>query len=309
MKLYKPKFWENKNFISISLYPLSLITQLIIYFKKKFTKVINFKIPVICVGNLYIGGTGKTPLSIFIAKQLSEKGKNPVIIRKYYKNHKDEHELIKKRFGNLILNSKREIAIEDAENKNFDSVILDDGYQDYKIKKSLNILCFNSNQLIGNGFVLPAGPLREGLSAIEKAQIIIINGRKNIEFEKKVLNINKKIDIFYSNYKPIEIEKFRQKKLLVIAGIGNPENFLELLKKYNLNVVKKYYFPDHHIFNKEEIEKITIEAKKNDYQIVLTEKDYYKIKDFNLDEIAFLKVKLIIDDEEKLLKKINKIYD
>lgn len=308
MKLYKPKFWENKNFISLILLPLSLITQLIIYFHKKFTKVIDFKIPIICVGNLYIGGTGKTPLSIYIARKLLEKGKKPAIIRKYYKKHKDEHELIKKNLVSLILNSKREIAIKEAENKKFDSVILDDGLQDHKIRKNLNILCFNSNQLIGNGFVLPAGPLREGLSAIENAQIIIINGQKNIEFEKKILKINKKIDIFYSNYKPVDIEKLRQKKLLVVAGIGNPENFLELLNKNNLNVVKKYFFPDHYVFKKDEIEKIIAEAKKNGYQIVLTEKDYYKLEEYNLDKMTFLKVKLIIDDEEKLLKKIYNIY-
>lgn len=308
MKLYKPKFWKSKNLISLSLVPLSLITQIIIFFKKLFTKVQNFKIPVICVGNIYIGGTGKTPLCISIAKELLVKGRNPAIIRKYYKSHKDEHELIKKNFANLVLNSNRYNAILDAENEKFDSVILDDGYQDYKIKKNLNILCFNSNQLVGNGFIIPAGPLRESLDAIKKAQIIVINGERNSLFEKKILEINKDLDIFYSSYNPVNVEKFKQKKLLAIAGIGNPENFFKLLVKHNLNVVKKYIFPDHYIFNKNEVEKLIEEAKKNNYQIVLTEKDYYKFKEFKNKKVDFLKVELIIKEKEKLIKKINNIY-
>ena len=135
MKLIKPKFWDHKNLISLSLFPLSLIIQLVIFFKKRFTKVSNFKIPIVCIGNIYIGGTGKTPLSILVSKELSKIGRKPAIIRKYYKDHKDEHSLIKENFNYLILNSNRISAIQEAENKNFDIAILDDGFQDYKIKK------------------------------------------------------------------------------------------------------------------------------------------------------------------------------
>ena len=175
MKLIKPKFWNHKNIISLSLLPLSLVVQLVIFLKKKFTKTVNFKIPIVCIGNVYVGGTGKTPLSILVSKELSKIGKKPVIIRKYYKEHKDEHSLIKENFDYLILNSNRTGAIQEAQNKDFEIAILDDGFQDYKIKKDLNIICFNS-YFEGNGFVIPAGPLRENLSPIKNAQIMIING-------------------------------------------------------------------------------------------------------------------------------------
>ena len=309
MKLYKPKFWKSKNLISLSLFPLSLITQIIIFFKKLFTKVQNFKIPVICVGNIYIGGTGKTPLCISIAKELLLKGRNPAIIRKYYKSHKDEHELIKRNFANLVLNSNRYNAILDAENEKFDSVILDDGYQDYKIKKNLNILCFNSNQLVGNGFIIPAGPLRESLDAIKKAQIIVINGERNSLFEKKILGINKDLDIFYSSYNPVNVEKFKQKKLLAIAGIGNPENFFKLISQYNLKIERKMVFPDHYSFSFNQIKKIVEEAKKENLQIITTEKDYYKIKEFNINEIEYLKVDLVINKKKEFLNKLQEYYD
>ena len=103
MKLNKPEFWKTKNnIISILLYPVSLIILFFIFLKKKFTKIIKFDVYIICVGNIYIGGTGKTPASIYLANELLRSGKNPVILRKFYKNHADEHNLIKAKFQSLI---------------------------------------------------------------------------------------------------------------------------------------------------------------------------------------------------------------
>ena len=308
MKLIKPKFWDHKNFISLSLFPVSLIIQLVILLKKKFTKVSSFKIPIVCIGNIYVGGTGKTPLSILVSKELSKIGKKPVIIRKYYKEHMDEHSMIKENFSHLILNSDRACAIQEAQNKNFDTAILDDGFQDYKIKKDLSIICFNSN-FEGNEFVIPAGPLRENLNSIKNAQIIVINGYKNLKFEKKILDINNNIDIYYSKYIAIDYDKFNQKELLVITGIGNPENFLKLLNNHNLKIAKKYIYPDHYSFSKEEIDNFISEAKKNGYQIICTEKDFHRIKVYDIKEIDYLKVELVLEKKEKLIKKIKSIYD
>ena len=226
MILIKPKFWDQKiNFLTIFLLPLSLIFIFIIFLKKKFTKSLRFKIPIICVGNIFLGGTGKTPISVFLAKEISKLGKKTVILRRYYKNHKDEYKFIKSKFKNLILNKNRISGLEIAEKSNFDVAILDDGLQDYRIRKNLSIVCFNQNQLIGNGFVLPSGPLRETLNALKNANIVIINGDKDKYFERKILNVNKKLEVFYSSYIPLNINEFKNKKLLAIAGIGNPENF------------------------------------------------------------------------------------
>ena len=307
MKLIKPKFWDGKNLISLSLFPLSLIIQLVIFFKKKFTKVSNFKIPIVCIGNIYIGGTGKTPLSILVSKELSKIGKKPAIIRKYYKDHKDEHSLIKENFNYLILNSNRIGAIQEAENKNFDIAILDDGFQDYKIKKNLSIICFNSN-FEGNGFVIPAGPLRENLSSIKNAQIMIINGVKNLNFEKKILKINKNLKIFYSSYEPLNINEFKNKNLIAIASIGNPSNFFKLLEDYNLNIKKKLIYPDHHNFSKKQVENIILDAEKNDYHIIMTEKDFSKFKNHKTNRLNYLKVALNLEKSEKFIQRIKEVY-
>ena len=305
----KPRFWGKKNSLTaLILLPFSFLVILIVLIKRLLTRSINFNIPIICVGNIYIGGTGKTPSSILIANELKKLGRNPAIVCKFYKSHKDEYQLIKKYFQNLIIEKDRTRAINEAEKGKFDSVILDDGFQDFKIKKDLSIICFNSN-FEGNGFVIPAGPLRENLNSIKNAQIIVINGYKNLKFEKKILEINNNIDIYYSKYKAINYAKFSQKELLVITGIGNPENFLELLNSHKLKIAKKYIFPDHYTFSKEELNNFKSEAKKNGYQIICTEKDYHRIKEYSIEEIDFLRVELVLEKKETLIKKIQDIYD
>lgn len=309
MMLIKPKFWDKKiGIISIILYPLSLIYLIIIYIKKKIIKVHKFKIPIICVGNIYVGGTGKTPLSILLANEIQKLGKETVILRKYYDSHNDEYELIKNNFNNLIINKKRIDGILKAERANYDIVILDDGLQEYKIKKNLNIVCFNEKQLVGNGLVMPAGPLRENLNNLKSSDVVIINGNKNKSFEEKILNINNKLKIFYSNYKTQNIEKFKNKKLFAIAGIGNPENFFQLIEDNDLSIKKKFIFPDHHKYSKNEIMNIVDEAKKENCQIITTEKDYYKIKKFDI-KIEYIKIFLNIENKDILINKIKKLYD
>ena len=310
MKINKPKFWDKKiGFFSILLFPLSLVFLFLISLKKKIIKVKKFKIPIICIGNIYLGGTGKTPTSVLLAKELSELGKKPVILRKYYRDHNDEYNLIKNDFKNLIIAKNRLIGLKEAEDSDFDIAILDDGLQDYKIKKNKKIVCFNSNQLVGNGLVLPAGPLRETLYALKDADIVLINGNKVQNFENKILDINKKLEIFYSTYKSTNLEEFKNKKLLAIAGIGNPENFFQMIEKNNLEISKKISFPDHYEFSKNEMQNIVNDAKSNNFQIIMTEKDYFKVNKYKLEKINYLKVELKIFEKEKFLNKINSSYD
>ena len=309
MKLNKPKFWEQGYWIiPLFLLPLTLLLSLVIYFKKKFTKPLKFNTYVICVGNIYVGGTGKTPAAVLLAKEFTKLGKKTAIVRKYYQNHLDEHKLITKNFKNLILNKNRQAAIKEFQNK-YDIMFLDDGYQDYSIKKNLNIVCFKDNQLLGNGFTLPSGPLREKLSSLKEAHIILINGAKNLDFEKKLLNINHKLKFFYSSYKPINVEQFKNKNLLAIAGIGNPEKFFQLLEQNDLKIEKKLIFPDHYEFTNNDINYILKLTKENNYHIVTTEKDFYKIKEPNNEMFKFLKVSLEIEKKEELIDLIINSYN
>ena len=309
MKITKPNFWQKpRSLMSIILFPITFIVLIIIFIKKKIHKEIKFNIPVLCIGNIYIGGTGKTPLSIFLAKELKNLKIKPVIIKKFYKNHEDEHLLIKKKNIPLISNVRRDKAILLAENE-FNLAILDDGFQDYKIVKNMSIICFHHKQLIGNGYVFPSGPLRESINSINRAQIAIINGDKNIKFESKLLKINSNIKIFYSKYKLINQEKFENKDILAFAGIGNPNNFFDLLSSEGLKIRHTISYPDHYNFQKEEILKIMKYAQKNKYTILTTEKDYLRIEKYKLPEINFCGIDLNISKKEELLKLIESIYD
>ncbi len=305
MRVLKPKFWEKNNLISLLLLPISLFFQFLIQIKKKLTIENSFKIPIICIGNIYIGGTGKTPLSILIAKELKKLKKKPAIIKKYYSEHADEHNLINDSVDCLFLDKLRSKAINKAEKEGHDIAILDDGFQDYSIKKNLNILCFNSNQLIGNGMTLPSGPLRENMNAIKKTQIVIINGDKNKLFEKKIFNVSKNVKIFYSKYLPKNIEEFKNKKLFAFAGIGEPNNFFKLLNENKLKIYKKIEFPDHYKFSKFEIKKMIDEALKNNCELITTEKDYFRIKNYELQHVNFLKIRLEIFEKDKLINQIS----
>ena len=136
MNFLKPRFWgEKNNLISLFLFPISFFLQILFIIKKKITHQNTFKIPIICIGNIYVGGTGKTPLCILISKELSSKGLKAAIIKKYYSKHVDEHDLINSNVNGLFLNKDRSDAIRTAEDKNYDLAILDDGFQDFSIKK------------------------------------------------------------------------------------------------------------------------------------------------------------------------------
>lgn len=308
LNLNKPKFWDKKkiSILAIILFPLSLITILVICLKKLFSEIRVFKIPIICIGNVYIGGTGKTPAAILIAKELFNFGIKTSILRKYYRNHYDEYNQIKFHFRHLIVNKDRVKGIQEAEVKNYDAVILDDGLQDYRIRKNFSIICFNQKQLIGNGLILPSGPLRENLSAIKNADMILINGNRDLNFEKKILKIKKNLDIYYSYYKPINIHEFKNKKLLAFAGIANPENFFQLLEKNNLIIKEKLIFPDHHIFTKKEIQNIIEFADINNLKIIMTEKDFFKVNKFKFKQLNYLRISLQIDRKKEFFNKLKK---
>ena len=307
MQIFKPKFWSKKNsLISYSLLPFSLFFQLFLILKKNLSKEEKFSIPIICVGNIYVGGTGKTPLAIEIVKILKKINIKSAIVKKSYEQHNDEFRLIKSKKITLFKSSSRAAAIKEAEINKFDCVVLDDGYQDFSINKNLNILCFNEKQLIGNGMVLPSGPLRGPLSSLKKSQIIVINGNKNSEFEKKIKHISNKISIYYSKYSLVNIKKFMNKNILAFAGIGNPENFFSLLEENNLKIIKKIPYPDHYNYSIKELNKLISFALKNNLKIVTTEKDYFRIKHFKLFQIDSLNVKLKILDKVSFEKKITK---
>jgi len=308
MKFFKPKFWDKNqiSLFSILLYPITLLIKLLIFFKKIFIKKYQFSIPIICVGNIYLGGTGKTPLCIELFSILKSLNKNPAFIRKKYKSLQDEVNLLK-RIGSTYESEKRIDAINDAIQNKADVVILDDGFQDFSINKNLSIVCFNEKQWVGNGLQIPSGPLREKLSALKRANCVIINGEKNIGIENRIFDKNKEIKIFYTKYKPQNIDEFKNKKIIAFAGIGNPASFFNLLKNNSIDVLKEISFPDHYDYLNKELEDLINNAKENHIILLTTEKDYLRINDRYRENISYLKIVVDIENKNEFIEQIKKV--
>jgi len=308
MNFFKPNFWDkNKiSFLSILFFPISLLVKLSIFINYYLKKTYSFSIPIICVGNIYLGGTGKTPLCIEIFSILKKLNTNPAFIRKQYSSFQDELDMLKKS-GVTYQNKKRAEAIREAIRNKADVAILDDGFQDLSINKNFSIICFNEKQWIGNGLIIPAGPLRESLSALKRASCVIVNGNKNIDIENKILKYNKKIKIFYTKYLPQNINEFKNKKITAFAGIGNPKNFFNLLRDYNIDVKTSIRFPDHYKYSEKELDNLIDAAKKKNTVLLTTEKDYFRINKNYREKISYLKIIVDIKNKDKFINEIKKV--
>ena len=311
MMLKKPKFWDYKkiSIISILLLPFSGIYIFLFWtfkFYKSFKTYRKANITTICVGNIYIGGTGKTSLSIEINNILSKKKYKTCFVKKFYKNQQDEQILLKNH-GQLFLSNKRSSAIRDAEDKGFEIAILDDGLQDQSIEYDTKIVCFNNLNWIGNGLTIPAGPLREEISNLKNYKQVFINGNlENLEYlKKKILNINPGININIGKYIPENLNEFNiEDNYLVFSGIGNHKTFVSMMKEYSFKILKDFEFPDHYQYKDNDIKKITNLAKELGCKIVTTEKDFLRLKNMNFENLKFIKSKLKILEEEKFIKSI-----
>ena len=309
MNFKKPKFWDDAglSFWSLILYPFSILFLLSTLIIKFFKIEKKFSIPIICVGNIYLGGTGKTPLAKEVFKIIKSREKSPGFVKKGYDYLYDEIQMLKK-IGETFTNKNRKKAINSLILSGHDVAILDDGFQDLSVKKDFSILCFNSEQLIGNGFIIPSGPLREKISSIKKADCIFINGNKNLEFENKIKEISKNIKIFYSKYKIKNLDKFKNKKVVAFAGIGNPSNFFKLLKENNINLKNTYSFPDHHNYSLRDYNYLLKLIEQHEL-LVTTEKDYSRLNNEMKKSFDYVEVDLEIENKNEFINLIkNKIW-
>ena len=310
MKFYKPKFWDKRGHISllsILLLPLSLISIIKIYYENNKIKKNFYNLKTICVGNIYIGGTGKTPLVINLARHFKKRFRT-FIIKKNYISHLDEKKLLESKHK-VISEKSRELSITKAENEKAEMLIFDDGLQEKKINYDLKIVCFNSHKLDGNGLIIPAGPLRESLSSIKNYDIVFINGNFNKEskdFINKIKKINPNIKIFLGKYVPQNYFKLKKKKFVIFSGIGNPHTFSDTLKSLKIKYNWYEKFPDHYDYKDSDLQKLKNLAKTKNCELLTTEKDYFRIKKSFRKKINFLKVELSVDKEKQFYRFLNK---
>ena len=317
MILKKPKFWDFKkpNFFAYLLYPFTIFVEIhniisTVIPKKKFTEI-----KTICVGNLYIGGTGKTPTSLFLYNLLKKNNINPVTAKKFYKNQLDEQKFLKDN-SNFISLSDREEMVKKAIEMKFDIIIFDDGLQEKWINYDIKFACFDSEKWIGNGHLIPSGPLREKMNALKNYHGIFlktVNDDSNLDYiYNKIREINPNIEVFESNIEIENISKFNiDKNYIIFSGIGNPDSFKKLLLKNKFKIIEEITFPDHYNYQDKDILKIIDKANSNNAEIITTEKDFKRIPQNFKEKISFLEINMKIKDENKLVQflktKINEI--
>ena len=300
-----PKWFLKRNIISYALCPLSLFyyagSRLVFNMRKKREYV--SRRPVICFGNILAGGVGKTPVVRNVAKWFDA----PVVMRGYKKSKEtgcigDEAKMLSNdgilvhvgdRKSNLVLLNKQ---------KSKTPIIMDDGFQNSSIKKDVSILVFDENIGFGNGFILPAGPLREPKSAIRRADAIIVIKNKNVA---KDFALPTNIPIFYAHNKEI-CPYDENTNVVVFAGIGYPEKFF---KNVRVNIVEKRAFPDHYQYTDSDIKDLIKLATDKNAKLLTTEKDWVRLPDWAKKEIRFSKLNTEIDGNfyDWLKEKINNI--
>jgi len=309
MKFKKPNFWDYKkpNLIAYILLPFTYIIKLIGFISKK-EKIVTERIKTICVGNIYLGGTGKTPISIKIDQILKNLNFKTAFIKKKYHDQEDEQKTLST-YGKLFCKNNRIDALKDAINENIEVAIVDDGLQDKMLSYDITFVCFNSESWVGNNLCIPSGPLREDLKSIKKYDAVFLNGNGEniIEIKNIIKNIKPDLEIFNSEYVPLNMEEIDiNQNYLAFSGIGNPDSFLKTLKKSNIKIVKALNFPDHYYYSNKDITKIKEIAKNLKAKIITTEKDYNRLNKLNSEGIDFLKIELKIINENQLINFLKK---
>jgi len=335
-------FIENnlykRSLLSYFLFPLSLKYALLQKIRRAIYSSLpslsyrsNFKI--ISVGNIVAGGSGKTPVTIFLAKKLSEKGKKVAVSHRGYKGKfenicklisdekqvfewaieaGDEAFLLATKLNGIpvIAGKNRKLSIKILEKKfpELDFIILDDSFQHLRVKHDFDFVVFNENHTIGNGFVLPAGILRESLSAVKFADFIVYNGTREIpdylrKFKKPIIRISYEISRFYDiTENEIPTEVLKKGKIALLSAIGQPKSFEKTVKRAGLNFFKHFRFPDHYDYANEEIfKKIREKLEKNKIDILLTtEKDFAKLK-FKKNNLPLVVAEIELKTDESYL--------
>ena len=305
----KPLFWDSKKqgIFSTILFPFTILTNINNFLLSISNKKINDKIFSICVGNIYVGGTGKTPLAIKLYQILNKNHKGVVVGKKFYSSHNDEINLLKKKVHTLIKN-KRSLIIQEAIKKNKKIIIFDDGLQDKALKYDLNFVCFDTLNWIGNGNLIPAGPLREKINSLKKFDAVFLKNisKPNNKIIRIIKKINPKIKIFNTRYKILNFNNFSLKdKYLIFSGIGNPDSFFEILKINKFLIKDQFIFPDHYSYTEKDFLNIIERSKELNTKIITTEKDFIKIPKRYQKKIKCLKVDLDINNQKKLINFIN----
>jgi tetraacyldisaccharide 4'-kinase len=325
--LKTPQFWKNKNILSLLLYPLSLL-----YYAGYKLRILFSRFPykskamIICIGNIVAGGAGKTPFALELGKILKKnKMKFAYLSKGYGGCFKGFMKVNTKRHNATLVGDEPLLLSEIADTfvckdrvnglkninkfKKYKYIIMDDGLQNPTFKKDFEILVINGEYGLGNGFILPAGALRERLSdSLKKAQVVVLIGedRQRLRY---IIAENKKVKLIYGEIKEIAKSQFAGANYIAFSGIGHPEKFFKSLKKAGIKTFKEIPFPDHYQYGDIDMKKLLARATRLRCKLITTKKDWVRIDKRYRSKVEYLDIKIEFNNQEDLIKliKINRI--
>jgi tetraacyldisaccharide 4'-kinase len=298
-----PDFWQKRNVWAQLLAPVGALYGVSVARKARKAKPFDPGIPVICVGNLTAGGSGKTPIALAIADMLRAKGHKPYFLTRGYggatrgpalatRGHSaqqmGDEALLLARAAPTIVARDRAAGAALAKEKGATILVMDDGHQNFSVRKNLSLVVVDAQTGFGNGFQIPAGPLREPVAqglARADAVVLIGEGLPDLAgFRGAVLRAHLVADG----------SAFADKQVFAFAGIGRPEKFTASLEASGAHVIGSCFFADHHPYSEDEIQEL--KAVAGEALLVTTEKDFVRLSLPGREGIKVLKVSARFDD-------------
>ncbi len=323
MKIDIEKLWYSKNILSIFLLPLSWLFRLVSFFRRIFYQALSPNTGfentcVIVVGNITVGGTGKTPFVSYSVQCCKEKDlKVGIVARGYGRTDEsvlievlDDSDVVEVGDEALMLKQQASCPIVVAADRNkaaeylndkydLDMIISDDGLQHYNLARDYEIIVVDGEREFGNGRCLPAGPLREPVSRLNQADIVISNG-ENVAYEYQYTAVHNNLVPLANHSENIALEQFSKTEVHAVAGIGHPKRFFTMLENVGINVIP-HVFSDHHAFKQSDLE------FNDNLPIIMTEKDAVKCSRFNKNNAWYLPIKIM--PNYKLEKRILELLE
>jgi len=295
-----PHYWDSINPLSILLLPVSGLFCLLaklraLFYKKGWLASYRAPLPVIVVGNINVGGTGKTPLIIELAKQLQARGHKPGIISRGYGGNAsswpqqvtaestaqqvgDEPVLIFQRSGcPMVVGPNRRADIELLlQQADCDVILSDDGMQHYALQRDLEIAVIDAQRQLGNGFCLPSGPLRETAARLLTVDLVLLNGGDSAQCSFR-LAAGACEPVGQTDLRSRELSEFKNCRVHAIAGIGHPQRFFSMLQQNGIEVIP-HAFADHYVYQLADLQ------FDDQLPVLMTEKDAVKCREFPLSQ-------------------------
>lgn len=302
-----PKFWQSKSVIACLFLPFSWLYRIASLFKSATTRTYVSTLPALCVGGVVAGGSGKTPVAHALLSLIKEKTHfvHPVIITRGYggvikgpslvdpARHTamdvGDEAMLHAAKGSTIVSRDRAAGARLAEAMGADIIILDDGLQNYSLAKTHSLLVIDAKQGIGNGFLLPAGPLREPLAdAMNKCTTVISTGG-DFKTDKPVFKTSLRVTSSHD----------MSRTYVGFAGLGRPEKFKETLEENGFKLAAFLPYPDHYTYTEPDMQALFERAGAS--ALITTEKDFMRIPANYKGGIHVLKIELTFDRPDELL--------